>query len=110
MTGAPGGWAIRRLLPAAQKLVAASGSPATFMLRWARELVVDRTVLVYSPALRERIGPSLGPVRLFADQSMMWRAAATALGKRRNDAVPVRLRVFPQGGLTYVTGTPSRDQ
>ena len=28
-----------------------SGSPAAFMLRWACELVVDRTVLVYAPPL-----------------------------------------------------------
>ena len=36
---------------------------------WARELVVDRTVLVYAPPLHERIGGRLGPVRVFADQA-----------------------------------------
>jgi hypothetical protein len=110
MTGASGGWTIRRLLPAAQRVVAASGSPAAFMLRWARELVVDRTVLVYSPPLYERIGPYLGPVRLFGDQSTMWQAAATVLRARRKVAGPVRVRVFPHGGLTYVAGTPPPDQ
>ena len=109
-TGALGGWTIRRLLPAAQRIVAASGSPAAFMLRWACELVVDRTVLVYAPPLCERLGPRLGPVRLFADQSALWRAAAMALDRRRRLAGPLRLRVFPQGGLTYVTGSPPLDQ
>ena len=35
----------------AHRIIAAWGSPAAFMLRWACELVVDRTVLVYSPPL-----------------------------------------------------------
>ena len=109
MTGAWGGWTIRRLLPAAQRLVAVSGSPAAFMLSWARELVVDRTVLVFAPPLRERLGPRLGPVRLFADQSALWHAAALVLNRQRL-AGPLRLRVFPQGGLTYVSGSSPRDQ
>jgi len=102
-TGGFGGWTIRRLLPIAQWIVAASGSPAAFMLHWARELVVDRTVLVYSPPLRERVGPRLGPVFVFADQTALWQAAAAALQHRgRTGATdPLRIRVFPQGGLTY---------
>jgi len=102
-TGGFGGWTIRCLLPIAQRIVAASGSPASFMLHWARELVVDRTVLVYSPALRERVGPRLGPVFLFADQSALWQAAAKALQHRGRTkaADPLRIRVFPRGGLTY---------
>jgi hypothetical protein len=95
-TGSIGGWAIRRLIPAAQHAAAMAGSPAAFMIRWARELVVDRDVLVYAPPLRERLGPRLGPVRLFADLDALWSAAAD----RR--APPIRVRVFPQGGLTYV--------
>jgi hypothetical protein len=110
VTGALGGWGIRRLLPAAQGVLATTGSPAAFMLRWACELVVDRTVLVYSPALRQRIGPHLGPVRLFADQSLMWQTAARALGGWREVAGPPRFRVFPQGGLTYVTAAPPGGQ
>ncbi len=98
MTGVVGGWTIRRLLPAAQSIVTATGSPAAFMLRWACELVVDRTVLVYAPPLRERLGPRLGPVRLFADQSELWHAAALALNRRHKLAGTLRLRVFPQGG------------
>ena len=43
------------------------------MIRWARELVVDRTVLVYAPPLYDRIGPRLGPIRLFDDQARLWR-------------------------------------
>ncbi len=95
--GRPGGWAIRRGLAAADRLAGAVGSPAAFMIRWARELVVDRTVLVYAPPLRDRIGPRLGPIRLFADQGLLWRAASSALG----DSTAPRIRVFPQGGLTY---------
>ena len=53
------------------------------MIRWARELVVDRTVLVYSPPLHARIGPRLGPVRLFADQPALWKAAIESLEKSR---------------------------
>jgi len=101
-TGACGGWAIRRMLPVAQRVASAAGSPAAFMLRWARELVVDRSVLVYAPPLRERIGPRLGPVRLFDDQAALWQAAAVALDRRDRPAAARFVRVFPQGGLTYV--------
>jgi hypothetical protein len=101
-TGAFGGWAIRRMLPVAQRVASAAGSPAAFMLRWARELVVDRSVLVYAPPLRERIGPRLGPVRLFDDQAALWQAAAVALDRRDRPAAARFVRVFPQGGLTYV--------
>ena len=80
------------------------------MVRWACELVVDRTVLVYCPLLCQRIGPCLGPVRLFDDQPELWRAAATALAGGRRGAGPMRLRVFPHGGLTYATGSPVLDQ
>ncbi len=69
------------------------------MLRWARELVVDRTVLVFAPPLYDRIGPRLGPIRLFADQGQLWQAAADALSRAGVDSP--RVRVFPQGGLTY---------
>ena len=59
----------------------AADSPAAFMLHWARELVVDRTVLVYAPPLHDRIGPRLGPVHLFADQTALWHAAAKTLAR-----------------------------
>ncbi len=95
--GAPGGWAIRRGLAAADRLASAWKLPSEFLIRWARELVVDRTVLVYAPPLFERIGPRLGPIRLFDDQTRLWQAAAAALPGVRAP----RCRVFPQGGLTY---------
>jgi hypothetical protein len=72
------------------------------MIRWARELVVDRTVLVYAPPLYDRVGPRLGPVQLFADQDALWQTASrrgqwsVVSGQER-----LRVRVFPQGGLTY---------
>ena len=78
-------------------------SPSEFLIRWARELVVDRTVLVYAPPLFARIGPRLGPIRLFADQAALWRAAAEALP---GVASPRSCRVFPQGGLTYAPAYP----
>jgi hypothetical protein len=103
-TGRLGAWGLRHGLALAGQATAALGSPAAFMVRWACELVVDRTILVYAPPLRARIGPRLGPVRLFADQGSLWRAAAVALppppgGDRKREA-PI-VRVFPQGGLTY---------
>jgi nickel-dependent lactate racemase len=118
-TGALGAWAIRRLIPAAQHAAALAGSPAAFMIRWARELVVDRTVLVYAPPLRERIGPRLGPVRLFSDLDELWDCLARCarssgqwsvvsgqwegLGRHAaRGGQPLRVRIFPQGGLTYV--------
>jgi hypothetical protein len=106
-TGKAGGWAIRGLVPLAQQVATAVGSPAAFMIRWARELVVDRTVLVYAPPLHDLVGPRLGPVQLFADQAELWSAATRALECRPGDTAdtldrPVRVRVFPQGGLTYV--------
>ncbi len=107
-TGTWGGWAIRRLVPMAQRATAAVGSPAAFMIRWARELVVDRTVMVYAPPLHERIGPRLGPIELFADQDELWRAVmghrSSVIGQSSGE--PLRVRVFPEGGLTYCS-TPS---
>jgi lactate racemase len=104
-TGVVGAWAIRHGLALADGLASATGSPAAFMIRWARELVVDRTILIYAPPLHALIGPRLGPVRLFADQALLWRAAAEALPPpppgRSSDAEAPSVRVFPQGGLTY---------
>jgi hypothetical protein len=96
-SGVVGGWTIRRGVALASRAAAALSSPAAFLLCWARELVVDRTVLVYAPPLHARLGERLGPIRLFADQGRLWRAAAEALGDRSR----ARLRIFPQAGLTY---------
>ncbi len=100
--GTCGGTTIRGLLPVSAHLLSATRSNAAFMLRWARELVVDRSVLVYAPPLYDRLGPRLGPVRLFADLDSVWQAAASALHRVNQPACPIRLRVFPRGGLTYV--------
>jgi hypothetical protein len=96
-TGAAGGWMIRKGLAAADRVVSALHVPSEFLIRWARELVVDRTVLVYAPPLFDRIGPNLGPIRLFGDQAELWKAADRALPGVANP----RCRIFPQGGLTY---------
>lgn len=96
-SGALGGWAIRRGLAAADRVASSLHARSEFLIRWARELVVDRTVLIYAPPLRDRIGPRLGPIRIFADQGPLWEAAAGAL---KGIPRPVA-RAFPQGGLTY---------
>ena len=96
-SGAFGGWFIRNGLAAADRIASSLHAPSEFLIRWARELVVDRTVLIYAPPLHERIGGRLGPVRIFADQGSLWRAAAGAL---KGVEHPVG-RIFPQGGLTY---------
>ena len=57
----PGGWMIRRLVPLAERVMSVAGSPSAFMIRWARELVVDRTVLVYSPPLHAEARPEPWP-------------------------------------------------
>jgi hypothetical protein len=106
-TGGAGAWVILHGLELASGVTEAVHSPAAFMIRWARELVVDRTVLVYTPPLCDRIGPRLGPVRLFAEQGALWHAAAAALGAsahgrdRSGSSAAPTIRVFPQGGLTY---------
>lgn len=105
-TGSLGGGTIRHGLRFADRLLSATGSPSAFMLHWARELVVDRAVLVYAPPLHDRLGPHLGPVRLFADQPSLWQAAHRILA--RNHTLQPRVHIFPQGGLTYVPATKSR--
>jgi lactate racemase len=105
--GRLGDWSIRRLLPLAHRIAKEAGSPAAFMMHWACELVIDRTVLVFSPALFARIGPRLGPVQIFTEQGDMWRAVAATLVQRpmAKAGECLRVRVFPQGGLTYVSET-----
>ena len=96
-TGTPGGWLLRNGLAAADRVVSTLHTPSEFLIRWARELVVDREVLVYAPPLHASIGSRLGPIRIFDDQAKLWEAARWAL----KGGPPPRYRVFPQGGLTY---------
>jgi hypothetical protein len=95
-TGAAGAWALRHGLAAADRTASALGLAAAFMVRWARELVVDRDVYVYAPPLAHSVGSRLGPVRLFADQQLLWTAVERGLTHP-----PTSARLFPQGGLTY---------
>jgi nickel-dependent lactate racemase len=101
-SGNCGSAAIRGLLPFSARLTKRLGSAAAFMLHWARELVVDRSVFVYAPPLYDRLGPRLGPVRLFADLDSVWEATVSTVRRRNRRADPVRVRIFPRGGLTYV--------
>ena len=96
-SGAVGGWIARHGLKAADRITAAMGTSSQFMIRWARELVVEREVLVYAPPLRDRLGPRLGPIRLFSDQAELWEAARKDLRSVQDPTA----RVFPRGGLTY---------
>jgi hypothetical protein len=103
--GRAAAWLVRRGVSLAERIMTARRSSSAFMLSWAKELVVDRTVLIYAPPLRERIGAHLGPVRVFADQAELWRAAEAALRRDRRSH-PVRAHLFPQGGLTYCPAPP----
>ncbi|GIW89241.1 MAG: hypothetical protein KatS3mg108_3565 [Isosphaeraceae bacterium] len=96
-TGGIGGWMIRRGLRTADRLGSVLPSGSRFMLRWARELVADRPVLVYAPVLSERLGRRLGPVHLCGDLPTLWRTARSRLGRD-----PRQIALFPSGGLTYV--------
>ena len=59
---------------------------------------------VYAPTLHERIGPRLGPIRLFADQMALWESARSRWVAAIEPRMGGSCRVFPQGGLTYVPG------
>ena len=96
-TGRFGGWVTRRGLKTADAVASRMESTSAFMIRWARELVVDRTVMVYAPPLRKTLGARLGPIRLFADQDAMWKVAEAEM----KGVVQPKARVFPRGGLTY---------
>jgi hypothetical protein len=77
------------------------------MVRWARELVIDRHVLIYTPQLRGMLGRRLGPVRLFDDLEELFASVGKTL---RED--PDLVRVFPWGGLSYArdaVGRPVKD-
>ncbi|MDX2038246.1 MAG: lactate racemase domain-containing protein [Isosphaeraceae bacterium] len=96
-TGAFGGWSIERGLLLTDRLMSIFHPASEFMIRWARELVVDRTILVYSPLLRERVGKRLGPIRIHDDPMRLWQDAAESLGT----TIAPRIRVYPRAGLTY---------
>lgn len=95
-TGQLGSFAIRHGIRAADRIVSAVRHPSRFMLRWARELVADHSVLVLAPDLLNRFGRHLGPVQLFAETNSLWREA-----ERRLHRPPRSLAVFPVGGLTF---------
>ncbi len=104
-SGKAGAYMIKHVLPWADRLARRARLPSAFMIRWARELVVDREVLVFAPPVRERLGPRLGPVRLFSNQTALWSAAAECLNRQTREAACIR--VFPRGGLTYALATKS---
>lgn len=95
-SGAIGAMATRFGLPAAEKTAALFGSPKRFMMRWARELVLDRQVIVYSPEMKSTFGARLGPVRIVDRPEELW-AMISRYGRENST-----LTTFPYGGLSYV--------
>ena len=95
-TGPIGALATRLGLPAAEKTAAILGSPKRFMMRWARELVLDRRVVVYSPEMRSTFGARLGPVLIVDKSEDLWAMIARYGGKNAT------VTTFPYGGLSYV--------
>jgi len=94
-SGPIGACATRFGLPAAEKAAALLGSPKRFMMRWARELVLDRHVVVYSPEMKLHFGARLGPVRIVDRPEDLWAAIA------RHGGSGATVTTFPYGGLTY---------
>ncbi len=94
-SGPIGALATRLGLPAAEKAAALLGSPKRFMMRWARELVLDRHVIVYSPEMRSQFGASLGPVRIVDRPEELWTSIV------RYGGPDAAVTTFPYGGLTY---------
>ncbi len=102
-TGALGGWAIRRALALAERTASAVGSPARVHAPLgARAGGRSDGPGLRPPAPRAARPPARARSALFADQDRLWRAAAEALG----DTLIPRIRVFPQGGLTYAPAAP----
>ncbi|MBI1324600.1 DUF2088 domain-containing protein [bacterium] len=95
-SGPVGAIATRLGLPAAENAAALLGSPKRFMMRWARELVLDRHVVVYSPEMKSHFGSRLGPVRIVDRTEDLWRW----ISKSRGSGASVT--TFPYGGLSYV--------
>ena len=84
--------------------MSAGGSPAAFMLRWARELVVDRTVLVYSPRSTPGLAPASAPSGSLLTCPPCGKRAIASLDKF-SPAFTADSRLS-QGGLTYVPQVP----
>ena len=95
-TGALGAWGIRHLIPAAQHAAALAGSPAAFMIRWARELVVDRDRPGLRPAppragrppprtrpALRRPGRALGMSRSLLGSSVQWSVVSDRSEERQ---------------------------
>jgi hypothetical protein len=94
-SGRAGAIVTRIGLPLAEKIAAVTGSSKRFMMRWARELVVDRKVIVYSPQMKELFGRRLGSVSIAGNPDEFWSMIANATGHAPNATL------FPYGGLTY---------
>lgn len=94
-SGRVGAVATRLGLPMAERVAALCGSSKRFMMRWARELVVDRNVIVYSPEMSDLFGRRLGSVLIAGNRDEFWKLIANQAGDTP------KTTVFPYGGLTY---------
>lgn len=95
-SGKIGSLATRFGLPLAEKIATWRGSPKRFMMRWARELVLDRTVVVYSPEMKSLFGPRLGSVQIAGNRDEFWNCIKNNHNKTVHSAM-----IFPYGGLSY---------
>jgi lactate racemase len=94
-SGRLGAFATRVGLPLAEKMATWRGSSKRFMMRWARELVLDRTVIVYSPEMARLLGSRLGSVTIAENPAIFWNAVIKS--SRHHE----HATLFPYGGLTY---------
>ena len=101
LTGGWGGGPFAGSCRSPSGIARAAGSPAAFMMRWACELVVDRTVLVYAPPLYDADRTPSGPGSAFrrsGRRSGKQRRRRLRAGRAGNAAGTVALRVFPRAG------------
>lgn len=98
-SGRIGQVATRLGLPLAEKVASWRGSSKRFMMRWARELVLNRQVVVYSPEMKSLFGRRLGSVLIAGDNNEFWSIIKKHAGPNPGTTL------FPYGGLTY---TPAR--
>lgn len=94
-SGRFGQFATRVGLPVAEKVASWRGSSKRFMMRWARELVLNRQVVVYSPEMKSLFGRRLGSVLIAGDTNEFW-----SMVKKHTGSSP-KTTLFPYGGLTY---------
>ena len=82
-----------------RRIVGASGSPAAFMLHWACELVVDRTVLVLRPTASrtDRAAPGSRPAFRRSIRALARRRRGRSIGQAQLARSVFAFASFPRG-------------